>query len=102
MSKQPKYIAYVDGSYQSSLNAGGYASIICNGNQVIKELYQGFLHTSNNRMELLAVIETLKYFPYPVEITIVSDSKYVVETITRAAPQKWFEEHDYSKKNLDL
>lgn len=56
-----KYKAYTDGSYQDSIKAGGYASIIFDerGNK-IKELYQGFLNTSNNRMEALAVLETLK------------------------------------------
>lgn len=88
MQKNPKYTAYVDGSYQSSLNTGGYASIICCNDSIIQELYQGFLHTSNNRMELLAVIETLKFFKNPVNITIVSDSKYVVEAITRGSAKK--------------
>lgn len=57
----PKYICYTDGSYKSSINKGGYASIICNeNNEVIKELYSGFENTTNNRMEALAVLETLK------------------------------------------
>ena len=47
-----KYKAYTDGSYQDSIKAGGYASIICDeSNTVIKELYQGFKNTTNNRME---------------------------------------------------
>lgn len=77
-----KYKAYTDGSYQESIKAGGYASIIFNEKgDKIKELYQGFKHTSNNRMEALGVLETLKYFKEPVDITIVSDSMYVVNTI---------------------
>lgn len=47
-----KYKAYTDGSYQSSIDCGGYASIICDeNNNVIQKLYQGFKSTSNNRME---------------------------------------------------
>ena len=76
------YKAYTDGSYQSSRNSGGYASIIYDqfGN-LVTELYQGFKNTTNNRMEIMAVLETLKYFKQPVNITIVSDSLYVVNTI---------------------
>lgn len=102
-----KYKVYTDGSYQSSLyngkGAGGYAAIIFdeNGNKV-KELYQGYLNTSNNRMELRAVLATLEYFKEPTDITIVSDSMYVVNTIREGWIRKWFEEKDYSKKNLDL
>lgn len=98
-----KYKAYTDGSYQDSINAGGYASIILNeqGNK-IKELYQGFKNTTNNRMEALAVLATLEYFKEPVEITIVSDSMYVVNTIKEGWVRKWYDEKDYSKKNLDI
>jgi ribonuclease HI len=60
-----KYRCYTDGSYQSSLRnglgAGGYASIICDEHDnVIKELYQGLVNTTNNRCEIRAVLETLK------------------------------------------
>lgn len=98
-----KYIAYTDGSYQDSIKAGGYASIIFDeqGNKV-KELYQGFKNTTNNRMEALAVLATLEYFKEPVEITIVSDSMYVVNTIAEDWVGKWYREKDYSKKNLDI
>ena len=98
-----KYKAYTDGSYQESIKAGGYASIIFdeNGNQ-IKEIYQGWKNTTNNRMEALAVLETLKFFREPVEITIVSDSMYVVNTIKEGWVKKWYDEKDYSKKNLDI
>lgn len=53
-------------------------------------------------MELLAVIETLKYFPNPIELTIVSDSQYVVNSINGGYYKKWIKEQDLSKKNLDL
>ena len=98
-----KYKAYTDGSYQDSIKAGGYASIIFDdkGNKV-KELYQGFKNTTNNRMEALAVLATLEYFKDPVDITIVSDSMYVVNTIGQGWVKKWYDEKDYSKKNLDI
>lgn len=98
-----KYKCYTDGSYQDSIKAGGYAAIICDEkDNVIKELYQGFKNTSNNRMEAKAVLEILKYLKEPSDITIVSDSMYVVNTIKQGWARKWFEEQDYSKSNLDI
>jgi ribonuclease HI len=84
-----KFKAYTDGSYQSSIDAGGYASIIYDENDnVVAKLYQGFKHTTNNRMEARAVLETLKYFKEPTDITIVSDSMYVVNTINQGWAKK--------------
>lgn len=98
-----KYICYTDGSFKSSISCGGWASIIYDefGN-TIKKLYQGYKNTTNNRMELMAVLETLKWFKEPSDITIVSDSMYVINTINEGWAKKWFEEKDYSKSNLDL
>ncbi len=96
-----KYICYTDGSYQSSLNAGGWSSIILDENEhLITRLYQGATHTTNNRMELRAVIETLKYFKEPSSLIIISDSQYVINGMLSA--RKWIENNDLSKKNLDL
>lgn len=53
-------------------------------------------------MEALAVLATLEYFKDPVDITIVSDSMYVVNTIGHGWVKKWYDEKDYSKKNLDI
>lgn len=98
-----RYICYTDGSYQASLNAGGWSSIILDENsKLIARLYQGMTHTTNNRMEIRAVIETLKYFKDPTELTIVSDSQYVVNSINSGLAIKWVANNDLSKKNLDL
>lgn len=98
-----KYKAYTDGSYQSSIQCGGYASIIYDeNNNLVTRLYQGFKNTTNNRMEARAVLETLKYFKEPTDITIVSDSMYVVNTINQGWVNKWFNDKDYSKSNLDI
>ena len=97
------YICYTDGSYQDSLKAGGYASIICdeNGN-VVKELYQGYRNTTNNRMEIMGVLAIFRYFKEPTKLTIISDSMYVVNTINERWIDKWFENKDWEKSNLDL
>lgn len=98
-----KYFCYTDGSYKESKHTGGWASIICdeNGN-LIDCIYQGLLHTTNNRMEVLAVLETLQYFKEPSDITIISDSQYVVNTIKEGWLEKWFYAKDYTKQNLDI
>lgn len=95
------YIVYTDGSYMSSIDCGGWASIILDEKEnVIARLYQGFKHTTNNRMEIRAVLETLKFFKEPTKLHIISDSMYVIGSASLA--KKWIEENDLSKKNLDL
>lgn len=96
------YVAYCDGSFQPKINTGGWASIILKDGKVIKKLYSGLINTTNNRMELKAVIETLKYFKDPVNITIYSDSQYVVNSVVMGWVFTWFEQQDYDKKNMDL
>lgn len=97
-----EYIAYCDGSFQSSINCGGWSSIILENGKIIKKLYQGYKNTTNNRMEIMGVLETLKHFKTPINIKIYSDSQYVVNSIVNKRVYKWFEEKDFSKKNLDL
>ena len=96
------YVAYCDGSFQPKINTGGWASIILKDGKVIKKLYSGLINTTNNRMELKAVIETLKYFKDPINITIYSDSQYVVNSVVMGWVYAWFEQQDYDKKNMDL
>lgn len=96
------YEAYTDGSYQDSIKAGGWASIILKDNKIFKKLYQGLKYTTNNRCELIGVIETLQYFENPVNIIIYSDSQYVVNSINGGYVFKWIKESDISKKNFDL
>ena len=70
---------YTDGAAKGNPGNGGYGAILRFGNKE-KELSQGFRRTTNNRMELLAVIvalENLKSNTYPV--VVYSDSKYVVD-----------------------
>lgn len=98
-----KYVCYTDGSFKSSSGKGGWASIITDENdKLVKELYSGLKNTTNNRMEALAVLETLRWFKEPTELTIVSDSMYVVNTINEGWARKWYENQDYSKSNLDI
>lgn len=102
MSKSGKWIIYTDGSCIENGARGGYSAVFCFNGHCVDKIYQGFLNTSNNRMELRAVIEALKYFKDPTELTIVSDSQYVVNSINGKYCFKWIKENDTSKKNLDL
>jgi ribonuclease HI len=93
---------FTDGAAQGNPGRGGYGAILQFGTSE-KELSQGFRLTTNNRMELLAVIaglEALKKGGIPV--TVYSDSKYVVEAIEKGWLWNW-EKKDFKKKaNPDL
>lgn len=93
---------YTDGSYKPSTNCGGYAAVITHNDLVIKVLHEGFKNTTNNRMEIMGVLEALKYFKTPMNIEIYSDSSYVVNSINERHLHKWIEENDVTKKNMDL
>ena len=72
-------------------------------NNVIKEFYQGYRLTTNNRMELLAIIvalEKMKTNQYPIHI--YSDSKYVIDSITKKWVFNWEKKKYKGKKNSDL
>lgn len=90
--REPIYI-YTDGAASGNPGPGGYGVVLKCGTHR-KELSQGFKLTTNNRMELLAVVRGLSEVKWEgAEIHIYSDSSYVVNTITK----NW-----KRKKNLDL
>lgn len=53
-------------------------------------------------MELSGVLNALKWFDEPSNIVIYSDSQYIVNSINNGSARKWFQEQDYTKKNLDI
>lgn len=93
---------YTDGSSRGNPGPGGYGAILVfNGEE--KELSEGFRLTTNNRMELLAVIkgiEALKTNKYP--IIVYSDSKYVIDAINQKWVLGWMKTNFNKKKNADL
>lgn len=93
---------YTDGAAQGNPGPGGYG-VILKFNSHIKELSEGFRLTTNNRMELLAVISGLEAIKKDgIPVTIYSDSKYVVEAIEKGWLWGW-EKKDFKKKaNPDL
>lgn len=93
---------YTDGAAKGNPGNGGYGAILRFGNKE-KELSQGFRRTTNNRMELLAVIvalENIKTNRYPV--VVYSDSKYVVDAVTKNWVLGWVKKGFKGKKNKDL
>jgi len=97
-----KITIYTDGSALGNPGPGGYGIVMLSGNYR-KELSQGYKLTTNNRMELLAVIvalETLKIENSNVEI--FSDSKYVVEAVENKWVYSWKQKKFKDKKNPDL
>lgn len=95
-------IIYTDGAARGNPGPGGYGTVLLSG-QHRKELSQGYSLTTNNRMELLSVIvglETLKYSG--CNVTVYSDSKYVVDAVEKRWVFGW-EKTGYKKKaNPDL
>ncbi|MBL4861436.1 MAG: ribonuclease HI [Crocinitomicaceae bacterium] len=93
---------YTDGSAKGNPGRGGYG-IVMRYKGKVKEMSQGYRRTTNNRMELLAVIvalESLKTNKFPVHI--YSDSKYVIDAITKQWVFGWQKKNFKGKKNADL
>jgi len=95
-------IVYTDGAAKGNPGNGGYGVVMMSGSYR-KELSNGFKLTTNNRMELLAVIVALeKVKKFPSEITVYSDSKYVVDAIEKSWLFKWEKKNFAKVKNPDL
>jgi ribonuclease HI len=93
---------YTDGAAQGNPGPGGYGTILKFGAHV-KELSEGFRLTTNNRMELLAVIAGLEAIKKnDVPITIYSDSKYVVDSVEKGWLWGWEKKNFKDKANVDL
>jgi ribonuclease HI len=93
---------YTDGAASGNPGPGGYGVILAWGNHR-KELSAGFALTTNNRMELKAVIEGLKSLKFKASIvTVFSDSKYVVDAVNQGWLFEWEKKAFKKKKNEDL
>lgn len=93
---------YTDGSALGNPGPGGYGTVLLAG-PFRREISQGFVLTTNNRMELLAVIVGLEAIKEPgAEVTIYSDSKYVVDAVEKRWVFGWETKGFKDKKNPDL
>lgn len=79
---------YTDGACSGNPGAGGYGVVMLYKG-ARKELSEGYKVTTNNRMEMLAVIKALECLKEPCKITLYSDSKYVVDSITKGWVYGW-------------
>lgn len=93
---------FTDGASRGNPGPGGYGAVL-KFNSHRKELSEGFRLTTNNRMELLAVIRALQELKMTgIPVTVYSDSKYVVDAIEKGWLWSWQKKGFKDKKNPDL
>lgn len=95
---------FTDGAAKGNPGNGGYGVVMeLVGTGYKKEFYEGFRLTTNNRMELLAVIVGLEKLKKPnMKVLVVSDSKYVIDSVTKGWVFGWEKKGFAGKKNPDL
>lgn len=108
MNSRRKVTIHTDGYCEPNPGRGGYGIVLVHG-EVRKELHGGFLLTTNNRMELIAVILALEALKFPCEVELFSDSRYVVDILCAGRLAQWHQRRlaraeatDTSYKNSDL
>ena len=95
-------IVHTDGAASGNPGPGGYGVVLESGKHR-RELWGGYRLTTNNRMELLAVIVALEALKKPgMSVTVVSDSKYVVDAVEQGWLFEWEKKGFAKKKNPDL
>jgi len=101
-SEKPVIHLFTDGSSSGNPGPGGWGAILKCGN-LCKELSGGEEMTTNNRMELTAVIEGLEAIKWEnAAVVVTSDSKYVVDAVTKGWLDTWLRTGFKGKKNPDL
>lgn len=88
MTRRPRITIYTDGACIGNPGPGGYGVVTDSGKKQT-ELSGGFRLTTNNRMEILAVIAGLETLDRPHTVTLYSDSKYVVDAIQKGWLRRW-------------
>jgi ribonuclease HI len=96
-------VIYTDGSSRGNPGPGGYGAILIWGDKV-KELWGGYKYTTNNRMELMGVIQALMAVTKKnISITIYTDSQYIVNSVEKKWLDNWIKTNfKGGKKNKDL
>ena len=98
----PVVTIYTDGAAQGNPGRGGYGVVLLSGPHR-KELSAGYRLTTNNRMELMGVCVALEAMKYDgTEVTLYSDSKYVVDAVNQRWVFGWERKDFAGKKNPDL
>ena len=101
-TKRPPIFLFTDGAASGNPGPGGYGVILrCRSYE--KEFSEGFRLTTNNRMELLAVIKGLEAVRWDnAEVHVWSDSSYVVKAVNEGWLEDWKRKGFAKKKNVDL
>jgi ribonuclease HI len=95
-------ILYTDGAARGNPGPGGFGVVLLSGKHR-KEISQGFRHTTNNRMELLAVITGLEALKKDnCNVSVYTDSRYVTDAIQKGWVNTWERKRFAGKKNPDL
>jgi ribonuclease HI len=98
----PAITIYTDGAARGNPGPGGYGVVLMSG-QHHREISAGYSFTTNNRMELLAVIVALEALKIEQsEVTIYTDSRYVVDAVNKGWLNDWVKKRFKGKKNQDL
>jgi ribonuclease HI len=102
IKKNPEIIIYSDGASKGNPGPGGYGTILQAGTHR-KEISQGYKLTTNNRMELMAVIAGLEALKVDeCRVTVYTDSKYVADAVEKGWIFNWLNKRFKGKKNADL
>lgn len=90
MSQQPSVLIYTDGACSGNPGSGGWAAFLQSGKKKM-ELSGGHAHTTNNRMEMQAIIEALKSLKRPCNVEICSDSALIINAFKQGWVENWIE-----------
>ena len=101
---KPNIIVYTDGSSRGNPGPGGYGIVMQKfGSNYIKEFSEGYRRTTNNRMELLAVIISLEKIEKENQVVhVYTDSKYISNSVEKKWIFNWEKKNFKNKKNVDL
>lgn len=88
MTERPTVTLYTDGGAQGNPGPGGYGVVLLY-RQHRKELSGGYRMTTNNRMELMAVIAGLEKLNQPCDVTLYTDSRYIADAISQGWAKRW-------------
>jgi len=108
MEHKDKIVIYTDGSASPNPGIGGWAAILTMPSLPYKARLRekivtgGELQSTNNRMELTAVIEALSVLNYPCDVTVYTDSQYVSNAFVKNWIGGWVEKKWFDVKNSDL
>ncbi|HBL40128.1 MAG TPA: ribonuclease HI [Ruminococcaceae bacterium] len=97
MEKKTQVYLFADGACSGNPGPGGWGTILrCGAKE--KELSGGEAQTTNNRMEITAVIEGLKALCFPCRVTVTTDSQYVYNSVTKGWAESW-KKNNWVKKD---